>query len=207
VESDGRKELFIEVADSLFLNGLTPLNETTLLAAESILGRIYKLDLTTRTAEVWLSSDTLGKITSFAFMPGANGIKVFGDHVYVTNTDRATVIRVPVQKDGTAGSPEAEHLRGDDFAFSQDGSVYITTHIENSVVKLAPDGRRIAVAGPEQGMPGSTAIAFGRTGKESPHAFVTTTGGLLRPYNRTVTPAKLIRLELPTAGAVIPYAV
>jgi hypothetical protein len=209
VNQDGTKELAIEIADSLFLNGLTPLTEDSLLAAESILGRVYKLNLRTRRAEVWFASEALEKVTSFAFMPGANGIKVFDEYVYVTNTDRATIVKIKVEQDGSAGAvePIADHLRGDDFAFGEDGSLYITTHIENSVVHLSPNGQRIAVAGPEQGMPGSTAIAFSRDSAHRSQAFVTTTGGLLRPYNRVAQPAKLIRLELPTPGAAIPFAI
>ncbi len=209
VEPDGRAELVVEVADALFLNGLTPLTEDILLAAESLLGRIYKFDLRSKKSEVWFEDQALSKITTFPFLPGANGIKVYDSYVYVTNTDRATVIRIKVEADGTAGAWQlvAESLRGDDFAFDEEGSIYFATHIENSIVRLSANGDRIAVAGSKEGMAGSTSVAFGRDIKDRTHAYVTTTGGLLRPYQRIVQPAKLIRLELPVAGAQIPLAI
>lgn len=208
VDGDGGTELALEIGEAVFLNGLTPLTPDLLLAADSILGRIYRLDLKARTAEVWLADERLGKITSFPFMPGANGLKLSGGYVYVTNTDRAILCRARVDSNGRAGSLEvvAEQLRGDDFAFDADGTAYIATHIENSVVRYLPDGDRAAVAGPEEGMAGSTAVAFGRLDRDQRSLYVTTTGGLVRPYGGVVREAKLVRLEIGIAGAVIPFA-
>lgn len=192
----------LTIPDALFLNGLTPLDATTLLAADSLLGRIYRLDLSTHNTSVWCEHELLRKITVFPFMPGANGLKIHGGYVYVSNTDRALLLRFPLRPDGSAGPIEvvAEHLRADDFAFDTAGNAYLTTHVENTLVRLAPDGTRLALAGPAEGMPGSTAIVFGRAPHDATAAYVTTTGGILAPYERTLQPAKLVRLELGVTG-------
>lgn len=192
----------LQVSDALFLNGLTCLTATSLLVADSLLGRLFKLDLETGRATVWFEHELLNKITSFPFTPGANGLKIHKNNVYVTNTDRALFLRIPILEDGMAGDIEivSEHLRGDDFAFSEDGRAWICTHIENTLEILDEHGARRAVAGPEEGMAGSTAIAFGRSPADRTAAYVTTTGGILSPYQGKLQPAKLVRIELGVAG-------
>ncbi|WP_199790257.1 hypothetical protein [Streptomyces canus] len=52
---------------------------------------------------------------------GADGIKVHDDAVWVSNTDRGMVLRIPVRRNGSAGPIEtrATGLGGiDDFAFT-----------------------------------------------------------------------------------------
>src|SRR5262249_21121593 len=45
--------------------------------------------------------------------------------------------------------------------FGESGSLYVTTHPEQSLVRIDPLGKRTTIAGPDQGMVGSTACAFG----------------------------------------------
>lgn len=132
----------------------------------------------------WFSHALLTKITDFPLMPGGNGLRIFERSVYVSNTDRAILVRIPIEPDGKPGEIEtvAEHLRADDFVFDTKGFAYLTTHVENTLVRLAPDGKRLALAGPEHGMPGCTAARFGRTPETERKLFVTATGGLIAPY-------------------------
>ena len=206
VEADGTAEVAVEVPGALFLNGLTPLDATSLLAADGIGWCLWRLDLTTGTARRWIVHERLAKVTSFPLMPGANGLKLHGGHAWVTNTDRAELLRIPVRPDGSAGDLEvvAERLRGDDLAFAADGTAYITTHIENSLIRVTPDGDRTAIAGPDQHMPGSTAAAFGSDRGWPTGLYVTTTGGLLRPYQGRARTAKLVRLQVAAPASPIP---
>ena len=206
VEADGAAVIAAEIADALFLNGMTPLEDGALLAVDSILGCIWRIDPRTGACDRWFADPRLGKVTGFALMPGANGLKIYGGHAYVTNTDRAELLRIAVAEDGTPGALQlvAAGLRGDDLAFDAQGSAYIATHIENSVLRLTPEGDRLDVAGPLQGMPGSTAVAFGREEKDRYDLYVTTTGGLIGPYDGVAQRAKLVRLTVGVAGAPIP---
>jgi sugar lactone lactonase YvrE len=148
-----------------------------------------------------LRHDLLGKISADPMMPGVNGIALGDDAMWLTNTDRAVVLRAGLGADGPDGSVDvaAEHLRGDDIALDEDGSVYVTTHIHNTLVRLDPDGQRVALAGPEQGMHGATACAFG-VGAEDTALFVTTTGGILMPVDDVPREAKLVRLDVARRG-------
>ena len=79
-------------------------------------------------------------------------------------------------------------------------SVYITTHPEHTLVRLDPSGARTTLAGPEQGMVGSTACAFGRAPGDEKALYVTTDGGFLIPHESGIQDAKLVRLEVGESG-------
>jgi hypothetical protein len=112
------------------------------------------------------------------------------------------LVRVPIQPDGSAGGIEiaATRISADDFAFGMSGSVYIATHPEHSLVRLDPSGARTTLAGPEQGMVGSTACAFGRALGDESVLYVTTDGGFLIPHESGIQDAKLVRLEVGESG-------
>jgi hypothetical protein len=205
VDAGGYVREVARVSNALFFNGATLFFPGELLVAEAILGRIYHIDLTTGASRVWFSHELLAKITAEVMLPGVNGIKMFGRHVYVTNTDRALFLRIGFDERGAPGPIEivAERLRADDFAFARDGNAYLTTHIHNSLLQLAPDGPRVNVAGLADGMAGSTAITFGASAGMASSVYVTTTGGVLSPVDVVVQPAKLIRVDVGTTGLPI----
>lgn len=197
VGPDGRVRRLLEVPGSQFLNGFAPAHEGFGYCVDSLLGTVFEIDLVGGAARPVLEHELLGKISGEPMLPGVNGIAVGEDALWLTNTDRALVLRAGLGADGPDGSVEvvAEHLRGDDIALDAAGSLYITTHIHNTLVRLDPDGGRRALAGPEQGMHGSTACAFG-VGAEDHALFVTTTGGVVMPVDDTPREAKLVRLEV-----------
>ena len=80
-----------------------------------------------------------------------------------------------------------------------DGRIFLATHHGDSVVQLAPDGRRVELAGRAEGMAGSTAVALD---PDDPDVlYVTTTGGMRGLDDRSGEPARLIRLRLTPGGA------
>lgn len=198
---DGHVQPLVEVPDSLFLNGFTPARAGFVYCVDSLLGVVFEIDLAAASARVVLHHDLLGKISADPMMPGVNGIALGDDALWLTNTDRAVVLRAGLGADGLDGSIDvaAEHLRGDDIALDEHGSVYVTTHIHNTLVRLDPDGRRVALAGPEQGMHGATACAFG-VGADDTALYVTTTGGIVMPIDDVPREAKLVRLDVAVRG-------
>jgi hypothetical protein len=112
------------------------------------------------------------------------------------------MVRVPIKPDGSAGEIEiaATHLSADDFAFGISGAVYITTHPEHTLVRIESSGARTTFAGPEQGMVGSTACAFGRAPGDEEALYVTTDGGFLIPHEGGIQEAKLVRIEVGESG-------
>ena len=112
------------------------------------------------------------------------------------------MVRVPIRPDGSAGGIEiaATRLCADDFAIGISGSLYLTTHPEHTLVRLDPSGARTTLAGPEQGMVGITACAFGRAPGNENALYVTTDGGFLIPHEGGIQDAKLVRLEVGEPG-------
>jgi hypothetical protein len=47
--------------------------------------------------------------------------------------------------------PEELNFPGDDFAFDASGSLYVATHVAQTVVRIDAAGNRAAVAGPKEG--------------------------------------------------------
>ena len=202
VERSGAVRQWCELPDATFMNGCTlhP-NTRMLLACESSSGRILAIDLGQPGRwDVWLQDDRLQSV--IPGYPGANGIKIHDGWAWISVSGRRMMVRVPIQPDGSAGTIEtaATRLLADDFAIGMSGSVYITTHPEHSLVRLDPFGFRTTLAGPEQGMVGSTACAFGRAPGDEKALYVTTDGGFLIPHESGIQDAKLVRMEVGESG-------
>ncbi len=200
--ASGQGVLWMPLDDVAFANGLTPFDAGRLLLAESWLGRLYLLDLAAKTMSVWLEDERLTRAPDIDFLPGANGVKRFGNTVTVSSNGRALLLRASVLPDGSSGPLEmvAERLRVDDLAFDVTGAAYLCTHIGHSLDRLSPNGTRVSLGGPDQGLAGSTACAFGRKGTEQTALYVTTTGGILTPPGGVLQPARLVRLETGNKG-------
>jgi sugar lactone lactonase YvrE len=201
VAGDGSIEEKMAIPDSVFLNGFTPISEHRAYTVDSLRGQIVEIDTTRWSSRIVLTDERLGKVSDEPMLPGANGIKAGDGCVYVTNTDRALVLRADVSPSGDLAALKvvAEAHRGDDLAVDDSGRLYITNHIHNTLTRMNQDGSdRIAIAGPDQGMPGCTACVFHPA---DPGAlYVTTTGGLIMPLNGVPQEAKLVRLDVGASG-------
>jgi sugar lactone lactonase YvrE len=172
-----------------------------LLVCESRSSRILSIDLQQPDKwSVWLEDDLIGPGASR--YPAANGIKVRGGFAYITVSARYLIVRAPIRADGSAGPVETvwRNLIGDDFAFGESGSLYLTTHPAHSLVRIDPSGKRTTIAGPDQGMVGSTACAFATAPGDENALYVCTDGGFTVPHERGVEDAKLVRFELDESG-------
>jgi sugar lactone lactonase YvrE len=199
---DGSVQHWTDLPDAVFMNGCTlhP-NGHTLLACESLTGRILAIDLREPGRwSAWLTDERLKP--NHPRFPGANGIKIRDGWAWISVSGRRLMLRTPLQPDGRPGRIEtaATHVFADDFAFGASGSLYIATHPEQTVVRLDAAGNRTTVAGPAQGAAGATACAFGRAPGDEHALYVTTDGGLVAPYEGTVQEAKLLRLSVGEMG-------
>lgn len=213
IDYSGTVELLTTLPDALFLNGMAHLTGGSLrdgkaeryLIADSFKGAIWEVNISEKTAHLWLQHDRLSRSDAeFPPFPAANGLKIYGDTLYVSNTQRQQLIRIPLNPDFTPGIPELwlTNVNLDDFAFDIEGNLYAATHVYNSVVRIAPDGQITTIAKAEQGMTGNTALAFGRTPSERTSLYVTTNGGMSLPPETGVEPAKVVRLEVGVAGYI-----
>jgi hypothetical protein len=200
---------FVDIPDALFLNGSAALNHTSgvILAADSLLGTVFSVNVNTKEVKVWLQHKDLAKVTENPVYPGLNGIKFYGGYLYCSNTDAKTFLRASATATGEAtGVVEVveENLGIDDFAFDSEGSAYLTTHIFQSVVKLRSDGVRTRIAGgPEDTVTaGTTAAAFGRTSHDQKSLYVTTTGGMSLPVKGKVVGGKVLKIDVGHTGGL-----
>lgn len=81
------------------------------------------------------------------------------------------------------------------FDFDHQGTLYGATHVYNSVVSVAQNGKVTLIAGLEEGMAGSTAVATRIKGKRTT-LFVTTNGGMSLPPAGGVQTAKVVKLDV-----------
>jgi len=188
-------EVVCDVPGLLSGNGMAWVDQRLLLA-DSLLGLVLSMDPARGTSSVWLAHELLTKTDPASPLPGVNGIAAGHGWVYLTNTERGLLLRCPTDSTDPAKDLQvvAERLAGDDLDVGSDGRIYLATHTwGNSILRLDPDGHREDIAGHDQGITGSTAVAFdpGDTSK----LYVTTTGGILSPYGGQIEPARLVRLN------------
>src|SRR6185436_17284479 len=92
-------------------NGLVFDKGGNLFVTDSVLGAIFKISPDRKTVTSWLSDPLLkGDIaatnpckTVLGVTFGANGIALSNNAFYVANTDKATLIKIPIKGDGAPG--------------------------------------------------------------------------------------------------------
>jgi sugar lactone lactonase YvrE len=148
--------LFAKDPGMVFPNGLQFDEAGQLYVTDSAAGAVFRISpagVVTR----WASDPLLsggkdscgaGKGVGVPFDIGANGIVKKGDAFYVTNTDKATVLRIPVQADGTAGAPtvfagpDCAQLSGaDGLAVAPDGDLIVASNHLNQLTRVEGNGR------------------------------------------------------------------
>lgn len=202
ISGKGEVQHWTHFPEATFMNGcaIHP-HGRQLLVCESRSSRILSIDLQQPDKwSVWLEDDLIGPGKSW--YPAANGIKVRGGIAYITVSARYLIVRAPIRADGSAGPVETvwRDVLGDDFAFGESGSLYVTTHPEQSLVRIDPSGKRTTIAGPDQGMVGATACAFGIAPGDENALYVSTDGGFIVPHQGVVQDSKLVRLEVGESG-------
>ncbi len=202
ISPQGVVTLLVTLPEAIFLNGLTSLSPSTYLIADSYRGAIWQLNLADQSVGVWLEHPLLARRSEDRAFPAVNGLKIYGQMLYASNTERMQLIRIPIQPNGQPGEPEifVEPVNLDDFAFDREGNLYGTTHIYNSVVRITPDRRITTMAEAGQGMAGSTALAFGAGASDRTSLYVVTNGGLSYPLPSGLDPARVVRLDIGIAG-------
>jgi sugar lactone lactonase YvrE len=209
IRQNGEVILLTTLPDAMFLNGLTHLTGNRYLIADAYRGSIWELDAANGSTKIWLEHSLLARSNSENPVPAINGIKIFNRVLYASITQNMQLIRIPLLTDDTleerlyqrAGEPEIfiHDVNIDDFAFDRLGNLYATTHFYNSLVKITPAGTVTTIAQIEQGMAGSTAVAFGY-GEFDRFLYVTTNGGMSLPPATGVETAKVVKLQLDIAG-------
>jgi hypothetical protein len=148
------------------INGLAlDRSQDALYATDSTSGTVWKVSLSSGKASVWAYGAQLEPSNSPGF--GANGIKVHDGAVWVSNTDKGTLLRISIRSHGQAGAVDtvAQGLTAiDDFAFTGDGDTVLAAQNFVSEVSLVhPDGTHQTVLTATDGLSNPTSIAVRRS--------------------------------------------
>jgi sugar lactone lactonase YvrE len=179
---DGDPEL-LPGSDSIGLaNGLALTQQGDLYVSDSALGAVWRIPRGGAAAEIWLQHELLA---GCADIPGANGVALWKDNLYVANTALGLLVRVPILKDGTPGDPEIVAGDGDcdpenDELFGMDGialdvhgNVFALLVLQHKLVRIDPgDGSHTVLLTDEDGLFNPASIAFGTGGGDRQYVFL-----------------------------------
>jgi sugar lactone lactonase YvrE len=169
-----------------------------LYVADTVLGVVWKVPTSGGIATIW-ADDALLKPPVYG-APGANGLQIFHNEIYVANSSLALIVAIKINPDGTAGAIRT-HATGvpcDDFAFDVEGNLYATTDPFNTVLKVTPDGSVSTLLTAADLLDGPTAVAFGRTGEDKFNLYICNAA---YPYFSLTHRPSLMKLHLDLPGA------
>lgn len=152
-----------------FLNGLTiDAAGRNLYAADSLTGTIWTVRTSGGPVTAWLADSALAPAVSGPGHFGVNGVTYHDGAVWASNTDRQTLLRIPVAATGAPGPIKvvASDLAGiDDFKFLSDYSdvAFVALNGPDEVAAVFPDGSSKVVLTAADGLdsPTDTAIRGG----------------------------------------------
>ena len=142
-------------------------------------------------AELWLRDDLLTGLCAtggqIPFPIGANGIAYRQGALFVNNTEKAAVLRIPIEKGGNPGMPEVLAVVPDldptpptgppfldGMALDVHGNIYVPVINQSRIVKIAPDGSSVeTLASMFDGLDFPASLAFGTGKGERQSLFVT----------------------------------
>lgn len=179
ITPEGKGELFAKLPRGAWPNGMSVGPDKQLYVADAALGIVWRVDPASGAAVRAIEGDALRARKFIALAPGANGLHFFGRDLYVTVSDAAQVLKYTLSQDGQfgPGSVFAQGIPGDDFAIDDQGTLYITTHPFNTIVRVTQRGQRTIIANATHGIVGATDVAFGVLQGDRDVLYVATDGG------------------------------
>lgn len=141
-------------------------------------------------AELWLRHELLTGLClpiPIPFPVGANGIAYRQDSLFVTNSERSIVVRVPINTDGSPGTPQVLADVGgsipptpfgtpavDGIALDVHGGMYVLAIDGSTLVRISPDGGTFeTLATAADGLDFPASLAFGTGKRERRSVFLT----------------------------------
>ncbi|KAL9122897.1 MAG: hypothetical protein Q9187_000548 [Circinaria calcarea] len=179
--------------NSQFFNGITLLDSSNLLIADSQAGAVWKLSISSGAKQIVIQDPTMAPNSAVAPI-GINGLRVFNGNLYFTNSNQAIFVRIPLKADGTAAGPAvtlATSVPGDDFTSDPFGSFYVAQQNNKLVTLRSPTpGSAQVLAGDGSStsdLLGPTSAQFGRRQSDQQSLYVTSTGGIEAYITRNFT--------------------
>lgn len=183
------------------LNGMTSFTKESdlVLIADSPTGAVWKVNFKTGDYEIALNDTTMMPAEGQALPLGINGLKLVDGYIYYSSTTRMEFCRVKVDENANAAGDYEVIASGflpDNMDVAPDGTAYIATDPQNSVVRITPYGQISLVAGGQLStqMPGPTSC---RLTDDLKTLYVGTSGGQVAPVLGTFKePAKVVKITM-----------
>lgn len=179
IDPNGNGRQLAQFPKNAWPNGLDLGPDGMLYTPDSYLGVIWRVNPGNGAVEAALTDPALLARPFISLAPGANGLHFKGREMLLTVSDRTTFLQYTLDEKGHFGPATilASGIPGDDFAIGQDGSLFITTHPYNTVVRVLPDGTRTIIGKEPEHIVGATDAVFGRTARDQNTLYVVTDGG------------------------------
>ena len=143
----------------------------TLYVTDTALGAVWKMGR--RAMEPWVVDPLLegNGALGLGGPIGANGLAIVGRNVYVGVTEQATIVEIPINRDGSAGAAaifaaDEALFAVDGIAAAADGSIFAAIIGQFSIVRVLTDGTVVPVASAaagDEGVLDVSSVAFGTT--------------------------------------------
>jgi hypothetical protein len=164
VHPGGRPERVIALTAASFPNGMA-LDPRTghIYFADSTLGVIWRFNTRggTLDPEKWATGAALDPAGVFGL--GVNGLKVHDGAVWTSSSDQGTLLRIPIEPDGSAGAPQTKltNLTIDDFIFvGHSDNIIAALNPENEVALIRPNGSYRIILDASDGLEGPTSAVL-----------------------------------------------
>jgi sugar lactone lactonase YvrE len=201
VSPNGQTQILATLPGEALPNGIAFYHDR-LYVPDSFLGRVWVIPAEGGEATVWFDDPALLAPPPGSPFPGANGLKIFRDEVYVSNSGAGTIVVIPIEHGDQPGEPRIhanipDGQGCDDFSFDVIGNLYCTTDPFRTLLRVAPNGSVTTLLTFADGLDGPTATAFG-IHDEQFDLYIT--NGAFPFFSDTHRPS-LMRLHLDVPGA------
>jgi sugar lactone lactonase YvrE len=205
---DGTLERFAGTEEMMFPNSLTFDKRGNLYVTDSAAGTIWRITRSGAAAP-WLQHELLGGLGEIPGYPpiGANGIAYWKSTLYVANTEKGLILRVPIGVDGSPGEPEiltdSPSVYGPDgLALDVFGNIYVPLVFQDKLVRVDPvEGSVTELATIDDGLDEPASLAFS-TQKGGRKAVFLTNFSVI-PEDGGSGPA-LLKIEIGVPGRPVP---
>jgi sugar lactone lactonase YvrE len=177
VRPDGSTAHLAALPPTTLPNGLAFDRRGNLFVSDSFGGAVWRIP-PGEAAELWIQDELLvGRVPS-SFPIGANGVAFRKDNLFVANTEFGRIVRIPVDRDGSAGEPETfvqdERLfAADGITFDVKGRLYAATGPLNTLVRVDRHGDISTLATAADGLDFPASLAFGTRGATRGDLYIT----------------------------------
>jgi sugar lactone lactonase YvrE len=203
VHRDGSAERAVALPPSTLPNGIAFRNGT-MFVTDSFGGAVWRVRHG-HAAHIWVQDPLLlGDLTTNLPI-GANGLAFLGPYLYVANTQRGRIVRIPVQPDGRAGTPvglvhDAGIVGADGIEFDVRGNLYVAVNEQDKLVRIGPSGGMETLATRSDGLDFPATPTFGQSRPHRTDLFLT---NFAFDLDKHPNPA-LLELDVGVAGKRLP---